>query len=109
MNYLFRYPEEDFAGIWRIRQTGVYHRTVDKEDAKAELWILLHPRQDSPFQKTLNAWAAEQASSLEGNYADLKLSSFLFASYFDNWRWYLNDLATEYEAAVCSLVTRIFG
>ena len=101
MSYLLRYAEQDSSeDKWRIRQTGVYHRYSMDSSVESDLWIFLHPKKSSKFVESLRGLENPQGSSEQWSQGRQALDFLLLSSYFGNWRWYLRDLSTKYEAIV---------
>jgi hypothetical protein len=97
MQYRFNYVEQ--AGkSWATRQIGVFHRRA--RDGKGDLWIFLHPKNDSVVQKRLEAAVATWSSSAssQGNWPLIHL--LVLSSYFGDWRWFLKGLSGEIEHLV---------
>ena len=94
MSYLLRYAEQDSSGHpWRIRQTGVFHRYCIILNEQSNLWILMHPKPNSKFERAIED--LDTAFQWRQN-----LDFLLFSSYFSNWRWYLENLSAEFESIV---------
>lgn len=80
-----------FQGFtWAVRQTVVFQR-YDKI-TKQNVWLLLHPREDSALQKALEE-AVKDKSTLTLNW-DFG-HRCLMTSYLSNWGYFLRDLGTE--------------
>jgi len=80
---------------WTMRQIGVYHRYSSAEDKS--LWILLFNRPNSVVQKRLETMI-ENCSGFR------HIHLTILSAYFENWRWYLNDLGNDLE----TIVSKIF-
>ena len=86
---------------WSVRQTGVYHHH-SAQDA-FDLFILLHPIEDSLFEQQVTNLAmpqssqAELASLVENPY---RMHIMPFALYLDNWRWYFRSLGERFQEKV---------
>ncbi|KAH8592626.1 hypothetical protein B0O99DRAFT_653773 [Bisporella sp. PMI_857] len=97
MQYRYSYVEEvaGSSNPWAIRQTGIYHRYVP--NGLGNLWIFLHPRQNSTLQKRLEdaALVWEQTKSSRKHWEDVHV--LVLSSYFGDWRWYLRSLSAEIE------------
>jgi hypothetical protein len=100
MQYRYSYVEEvaGSSNPWAIRQTGIYHRYVP--NGLGNLWIFLHPRQNSTLQKRLEdaALVWEQTKSSRKHWEDVHV--LVLSSYFGDWRWYLRSLSAEIERIV---------
>jgi hypothetical protein len=96
MQYRFSYVEQA-GNSWATRQIGVYHRRESKGSGPANLWIFLHPKNNSVVQKRLEAalsmWS--NSSSRSANWDLMHL--LVLSSYFGDWRWYLKSLSGEIE------------
>lgn len=105
ISYQVRYAEENHRSAdrpWSVRQTGVYHHHSVK--GGFDLFILLHPIQDSLFEQQVTSLAmkqssqAELASLVENPY---RMHLMPFALYLDNWRWYSRYLGEDLQHKVC--------
>lgn len=100
MMYTFKYVERNGraqGNSWSMRQTTVYHqRTTEGTD----LWIILHPKTESVFQRRLERlfWDVQSTANVRLNPATVHL--LLFSSYIENWRWYLSQLSETFIDAV---------
>ena len=104
ISYQVRYAEENHRSPdrpWSVRQTGVYHHHSAKNDF--DLFILLHPTENSPFERqlislaTMKSSQGELASLIESPY---RLHIMPFALYIDDWRWYVRYLGEEFQDKV---------
>lgn len=104
ISYQFRYAEENRRSPdlpWSVRQTGVYHHHC--AEGRFDLFILLHPIEDSLFEQQVTNLAilqssqAELASLVENPY---RLHIMPFALYLDNWRWYFRFLGEQFQEKV---------
>ena len=86
---------------WSVRQTGVYHHHCANDGF--DLFILLHPIEDSLFEQQvitlamLQSSQAELASLVENPY---RMHIIPFALYLDNWRWYFRSLGETFQEKV---------
>ncbi|OCK91162.1 uncharacterized protein K441DRAFT_642086 [Cenococcum geophilum 1.58] len=102
MQYVLSYVEEvrRHGSIkWTMRQIGVYHRYSSAEDKS--LWILLFNRPNSVVQKRLETMI-ENCSGFR------HIHLTILSAYFENWRWYLNDLGNDLETIVDIALTLDF-
>jgi len=100
ISYEIRYVEENQRGgkrnLWSLRHTGIYHRhTLD-----FDLFIILHPMKGSVLEKRIqqleNDTVSDRMERMQLCNDPFRLHSMLFASYFDNWRWYFRYLADQF-------------
>jgi hypothetical protein len=100
MQYRFNYVEQ--AGkSWATRQIGVYNRRT--RNGKGDLWIFLHPKNDSVVQKRLEAAAATHSSSVSHQIDWNLVHLLVLSSYFGDWRWFVKSLSVEIERLVRKL------
>lgn len=101
ISYQIRYAEENHRSPerpWSVRQTGVYHH--HSVQSNFDLFILLHPIENSLFEQQVTSLAmtqssqAELASLVENPY---RMHLMPFALYLDNWRWYFRYLGEEFQ------------
>lgn len=93
ISYLFRYIEKR-GYSWRMRQTGMYHSY--SRAANNNLWIILHPKENSEFQTRL-VGLANQLGSVQTLVAQPhRVHALLFSSYFDNFRWWLKEIGDKF-------------
>ena len=104
VSYQIRYAEENHRSPdspWSVRQTGVYHHHSFRNDF--DLFILLHPVENSLFEQQVTNLAmiqssqAELASLVENPY---RIHIMPFALYLDNWRWYFRYLGEDFQDKV---------
>lgn len=104
ISYQIRYAEENHRSPerpWSVRQTGVYHH--HSVQSNFDLFILLHPIENSLFEQQVTSLAlkqssqAELASLVEDPY---RMHLMPFALYLDNWRWYFRYLGEEFQKKV---------
>ena len=104
VSYQIRYAEENNRSSdipWSVRQTGVYHHHSAND--VFDLFILLHPVENSSFEQHLTSLAtmkssrAELASLVENPY---RMHIVPFALYVDNWRWYFRYLGEKFQEMV---------
>ena len=104
VSYQIRYAEENHRSPespWSVRQTGVYHHHSAKNDF--DLFILLHPIENSFFEQQVTSLAMTQsfqdelACLVENPY---RMHIMPFALYLDNWRWYFRYLGEEFQDKV---------
>ncbi|GES57632.1 hypothetical protein ATEIFO6365_0001092100 [Aspergillus terreus] len=81
-----------------FRRTGVYHH----RRAGRDLFILLHPNEQSKFdvrlQDFIGAQQARTATRLSSFIENPSvLHSILFSTFTDNWRWFISNLGEEFE------------
>lgn len=105
ISYQIRYAEENHRSRdrpWSVRQTGVYHHHSAK--GSFDLFILLHPIENSLFEQQVTGLAVMQSSQaelmslVENPY---RMHLMPFALYLDNWRWYFRYLGEEFQDKVC--------
>jgi hypothetical protein len=96
MQYRFNYVEQA-GSSWATRQVGIYHRREPSGSGLSNLWIFLHPRNNSVMQKRLEAavssWETSGAQSANWDLTHL----LALSSYFGDWRWFLKSLSGEIE------------
>ncbi|QDS67852.1 hypothetical protein FKW77_007579 [Venturia effusa] len=103
ISYQLNYVEENRRGgydPWSFRHTGVYHRHTSNSD----LFILLHPTQDSIFEDHLLSMlginlieiSTEPIASAALADDPYRLHSLVLASFLDNWRWYFRYLGDHF-------------
>jgi hypothetical protein len=100
IQYLLPYVESygiDGSTKYTDRWVGVFNR-FSPERAGQNLWIILHPKQNSEAQQRIES-AAEQALGF-CNYPSL-LHLVILSSYMGNWRFCIQNLGEEVERMVC--------
>ena len=97
ISYLFRYVEKR-GYSWRMRQTGMYHAYSSATDSS--LWIILHPREKSEFQARLTGLASQPGTVQSLVAQPHRVHALLFASYFDNFRWWLKEIGDKFSEGV---------
>ncbi|KAH7350699.1 hypothetical protein BKA65DRAFT_243414 [Rhexocercosporidium sp. MPI-PUGE-AT-0058] len=108
ISYQVRYMERNnrsHGDPWSLRQTGVYHKYSALSDAAAtptNLWILLHPMQNSVVSKRLENITAED---IRNDANPLRFHLLITSSYIDNWRMYLHDMTREFLELESNLMT----
>jgi hypothetical protein len=98
--------EENFregADPWSFRHTGVYHSHTQKHD----LFILLHPHQDSLLEDRLLSILrlSSKVENRQTDYSNLyqnpyQIHQLILSSYTDNWRWYFRYLGDQFAREV---------
>ena len=104
VSYQIRYAEENHRlpdVPWSVRQTGVYHHHFAKNDF--DLFILLHPIENSLFEQQLTRLSTTQSSraeleSLVEN--PYRIHIMPFTLYLENWRWYFRYLGEKFQEKV---------
>jgi len=91
--YLYRYYEKK-QEKWKLRQTGIYHGF--SMQTKSNVWIVLHPGQNTIFQTRLENLVTESGSAEAIIAQPTRVHALLFISYFDNWRWFLQDKGEDF-------------
>lgn len=97
ISYLFRYVEKR-GDSWRMRQTGMYH--AYSCTTNANLWIILHPRENSEFQMRLVALVSQPGAVEVLAAQPHRIHALLFTSYFDNFRWWLKEIGDKLSEGV---------
>jgi hypothetical protein len=63
---------------------------------KSNVWIVLHPGQNTIFQTRLENLVTESGSAEAVIAQPTRVHALLFMSYFDNWRWFLQDKGEDF-------------
>lgn len=100
IQYLLPYVESyDIGGSKKYthRWVGVFNR-FSPEMAGQNLWIILHPKQNSEAQQRIES-AVKQTLDFCNHPSLLHL--VILSSYIGNWRFYIQSLGEEVERMVC--------
>ncbi|KAF2687942.1 hypothetical protein K458DRAFT_294629 [Lentithecium fluviatile CBS 122367] len=98
LSYQIRYVEENQRGgqdPWSLRHTGIYHHRNTAANG-LDVFILLHPVREPVIENQLSALEGDVAGRKELCTNPFLIHTWLFSSYFDNWRWYLRYLGTRF-------------
>ena len=101
MAYLFRYPEKRGTS-WHLRQTGIYHGY--SKVRKSNLFLVLHPREDSIFQRQLEAHVGRTTTGGGLAGCPMAVHRMLFESYIGNWRLFLGEQGKLFIKSVRTLI-----
>jgi hypothetical protein len=63
---------------------------------KSNVWIVLHPGRNTIFQTRLENLVTESGSAEAVIAQPTRIHALLFISYFDNWRWFLQDKGEDF-------------
>jgi hypothetical protein len=96
--YLVRYHELREQTSWKLRQTGLYHSYLSATDSN--LFILLHPCEDSIFQTRLELIVGDLCRTKDLLARPLAVHELLFEAYSGNWRKFLRDKGGEFQRSV---------
>ena len=98
--YLHRFIERDSPeSSYQFRQIGIYHSFT--ASTKSHVFILLQPHQDSTFDHRLRMAMRHPESAALLEKSPMLLHEILLGSYFDGWRWYLKQVAEDFQEDVC--------
>ena len=81
------------GGRWSERQLGVYH-SFSPFTASPSVLVLLHALHRSHAQDRLEQIFADGLYQGTTPTSPLLLHVLLLYTYFDNWRWYMDDLGS---------------
>jgi hypothetical protein len=93
-------PSAKWSEIGKFRQIGVYH--AFSKATNSNLWIFLQPHDYSSFDKRLQMILRRPDSMKTLLETPLRLHEVLVETYFDNWRWYLKEIAEDFKMEVFS-------
>ncbi|KAH6682672.1 hypothetical protein B0J14DRAFT_673055 [Halenospora varia] len=100
ISYQLRYMENNrrlHGDPWSLRQTGVYHQYSGRgDDDTKNLWVLLHPVNESVVCSRLESAASSDLGVEEMKFNPMRLHLLIFSSYIDNWRLYLHDITRQF-------------
>lgn len=96
LSYLYRFVERDDPDSeWKFRQIGVYCSYSQATDSY--LYIFLQPHPGSKFDSRLDT-CRSRADSTKTLLADpFRIRELLITTYSDNWRWYLREIASDFQ------------
>ena len=99
LSYLYRFVERDDPDAeWKFRQIGVY--CAYSAATNSYLYVFLQPHPESKFDGRL-AMLRSRPDSTATLLADpFRMHEILVATYFDNWRWYLREMADMFKSDV---------
>jgi hypothetical protein len=94
MQYRFNYVEQAGSSM-ATRQICIYHRRASAGSELSNLWIFLHPKNNSVMQKRLEA--AVSSSEISGaRRSNWDLTHLpVLSSYFGDWGWFLKSLSGD--------------
>jgi hypothetical protein len=91
--------ERDSPGSdWKFRQIGVYCAYEQASDSY--LYIFLQPHPESKFDAKLDVCRSREDSSKTLLVDPFRVHEILITTYSDNWRWYLREIANDFQRDV---------
>lgn len=96
ISYQMRYVEQNQRGgmnPWSMRHTGICHH---HNSGGIDVFILLHPVREPAIQTVLSALETDPIMRRALCSNPFLLHTWLFARYFDNWRWYFRYLGERF-------------
>ncbi|KAF2244765.1 hypothetical protein BU26DRAFT_522534 [Trematosphaeria pertusa] len=97
LSYQIRYVEENQRGgnnPWSLRHTGIYHH--HSPNGGPDVFILLHPVREPGLETVISALDGDATTRRDLCSNPFLLHTWLFACYFDKWRWYFRYLGERF-------------
>jgi hypothetical protein len=103
LSYLYRFIErDDRQSEWKFRQIGVYCAYV--ASSSSYLYVFLQPHPDSKFDSRMEMLQSRPDSTATLLADPFRMHEILIGTYFDNWRWYLREMADMFKSDVSILI-----
>lgn len=97
MSYQIRYVEQNRRvgqDPWSLRHTGVFHH--HKSTNGTDIIILLHPVRTPLIETVITSLENDPTGRVRFCENPFLLHTWLFAQYFDNWRWYFRYIGERF-------------